>query len=154
MMPLRDMKKHWTLQEFTAMDSTFNFNIKAGGKASCKGVSLDMNECNSFQSYLREGEFQYGRYGFLYGGFGEGDKVRVDFVYEPTQGIGRGGFEMIEGSEEEEEKVEELARSLGVTKVMAWRRAGRRAGAKRQHNAYRNISTRRYALCINITNNP
>jgi hypothetical protein len=61
MMPLRDMKKHWTLQEFTAMDSTFNFTIKGGGKAHCKGVSLDMGECNGFQSYLREGEVRRGR---------------------------------------------------------------------------------------------
>ena len=108
MLPLRDMKKHWTLQEFTEMDSEFRFNIKAGGKSNCQSVTLDADQCNDFQRYVREGEFQYGRYGFLYGKFEDDNKVRVDFIYEPIQGVSRGTFQVLEGSEAEEERVDRL----------------------------------------------
>ncbi|GMH53060.1 hypothetical protein TrRE_jg1454, partial [Triparma retinervis] len=62
-------------------------------------------------------KFQYGRYGYLYGSYLSDNKVRVDFIYEPQQGVGSGGFEMISGSEEEEERVGALAEALGVKKV-------------------------------------
>lgn len=71
MLPLRDMKMQWTLQEFVDMDSKFEFKIQRQeerwvGKG---GVSLDRESANGFQNYLRNFAFQRQRFGFLYGKF-------------------------------------------------------------------------------------
>jgi len=71
MMPLRDMKMKWTLQEFVDMDNQFVFKIEAQKERWIGegGVSVDMESANHFQSYLRTFAFQRQRFGYLYGKF-------------------------------------------------------------------------------------
>ena len=69
LLPLRDMKMAWTLQEFTAMDDRYNFKIKRQdasfvGKG---GVQLENAAVGDFQNYLRRFQFQQQRFGYLYG---------------------------------------------------------------------------------------
>lgn len=52
MMPLRSMKMHWTLNEFAALDSQFEYKIKRQEEAVCKKVSLDAASMNDFQQYM------------------------------------------------------------------------------------------------------
>jgi nuclear protein localization family protein 4 len=73
MRALRDMKMQWTLAEFMEMDSQFQYKLKRQDEAICKGVSIDMESCNSFQSYLRNFAFKQSRFGILFGTY---DKVR------------------------------------------------------------------------------
>eukprot|EP00591_Stephanopyxis_turris_P003398 CAMPEP_0195517380 /NCGR_PEP_ID=MMETSP0794_2-20130614/10628_1 /TAXON_ID=515487 /ORGANISM="Stephanopyxis turris, Strain CCMP 815" /LENGTH=404 /DNA_ID=CAMNT_0040646177 /DNA_START=353 /DNA_END=1567 /DNA_ORIENTATION=+ len=127
MLPLRDMKMHWTLSEFTEMDNQYTFKIKRQEEAWAKSVSLDSASCAGFQSYLREFNFQRQRFGFLYGTFldveegedGEGKtRVKVEAIYEPPQEADPNspeGFVPLE--DEHEEKVEELAKMLGLKRV-------------------------------------
>lgn len=69
MMPLRDMKMAWTLNEFMAMDSQFTFKIKRQEAAICQQVSLDSPAIGDFQAYCAQFAFQRKRFGFLYGRF-------------------------------------------------------------------------------------
>ena len=71
MMPLRDMKMQWTLQEFVDMDNQFVFKIGAQTEKwiGSGGCSVDQDSANAFQSYLRNFMFQRQRFGFLYGKF-------------------------------------------------------------------------------------
>jgi len=71
LLPLRDMKMQWTLQEFTEMDNKFVFNIKHQTErwVGKYGVSLDSESANDFQSYLHTFGFEQKRIGFLYGKF-------------------------------------------------------------------------------------
>jgi nuclear protein localization family protein 4 len=71
MLPLRDMKMSWTLQEFVAMDDQFVFKIARQKErwVGDGGVSLDQESANAFQSYLRTFAFQRQRFGYLYGKF-------------------------------------------------------------------------------------
>ncbi|GMH97935.1 hypothetical protein TrST_g4432 [Triparma strigata] len=119
MLPLRSMKKHWTLQEFTEMDSAFQFKIKGGGASFCKAVKLEVNEAQSFQSYLRDRQFHQCRMGYMYGRVSEGEEVEVEFVYEPMQEADDTSFNLVETEEAEKERenVEEIANLIGLKKV-------------------------------------
>jgi nuclear protein localization family protein 4 len=71
LLPLRDMKMAWTLQEFTAMDDKYNFKIKRQessfvGKG---GLHLESSAVSDFQNYMRKFQFQQQRFGYLYGRF-------------------------------------------------------------------------------------
>lgn len=86
LLPLRDMKMAWTLQEFTAMDDKYNFKIKRQeasfvGKG---GLYLESSAVSDFQNYMRKFQFQQQRFGHLYGRFedevgtGEEDKKKKE----------------------------------------------------------------------------
>jgi len=125
MMSLRSMKMQWTLNEFMAMDAQFSFKIQKQPEAFCKQVSLDSNSCNHFQNYMRMFNFQQTRFGFLYGSFAHDpkdeknkfglDRVKVECIYEPPQICNADGFEILE--DENESRIEELAKLLGLQKV-------------------------------------
>mmetsp|Transcript_15051 Transcript_15051/g.21445 ORF Transcript_15051/g.21445 Transcript_15051/m.21445 type:complete len:476 (-) Transcript_15051:76-1503(-) len=121
MLSLRDMKMHWTLAEFTAMDAQYTFQIKRQDEAWSENVSLDSSSCNNFQNYLRNFKFQRQRFGYLYGTFEQGEtnektKVRAECIYEPPQEANpSGGF--IHLHDDDEGKVENLASMLGLKRV-------------------------------------
>ena len=123
MMPLRDIKMAWTLNEFVAMDSQFEFKIKRQESAICQQVSLDIPSVHDFQSYLQRFQFQRKRFGFLYGTFVDseddsGKKARVEAIYEPPQQQdpdAAEGFEQLE--DPLEETVEQVAALCGLKKV-------------------------------------
>lgn len=71
LMPLRDIKKSWTLNEFTAMDDKYNFKIKRQEKSfvGVEGLHLESSGVESFQNYLRSFQFRQQRFGYLYGRF-------------------------------------------------------------------------------------
>jgi len=71
MLPLRDMKKSWTLSEFMDMDSQFTFKVAAQTDKwiGSGGVCFDNESANNFQQYLRLFAFQRSRIGYLYGSF-------------------------------------------------------------------------------------
>ena len=71
LLPLRDMKMAWTLQEFTAMDDKYNFKIKRQESSFVGrgGLHLESSAVADFQNYLRKFQFQQQRFGHLYGRF-------------------------------------------------------------------------------------
>jgi len=71
LMPLRDIKKSWTLHEFTAMDDKYNFKIKRQENSfvGVDGLHLESSAVESFQNYLRRFQFRQQRFGYLYGRF-------------------------------------------------------------------------------------
>eukprot|EP00577_Skeletonema_sp_RCC1716_P011235 CAMPEP_0113388852 /NCGR_PEP_ID=MMETSP0013_2-20120614/9305_1 /TAXON_ID=2843 ORGANISM="Skeletonema costatum, Strain 1716" /NCGR_SAMPLE_ID=MMETSP0013_2 /ASSEMBLY_ACC=CAM_ASM_000158 /LENGTH=511 /DNA_ID=CAMNT_0000271871 /DNA_START=97 /DNA_END=1632 /DNA_ORIENTATION=+ /assembly_acc=CAM_ASM_000158 len=73
LMPLRDIKKSWTLNEFTAMDDKYNFKIKRQESSfvGVEGLHLESGAVESFQNYLRRFQFRQQRFGYLYGRFVE-----------------------------------------------------------------------------------
>lgn len=91
MMPLRDIKMAWTLNEFVAMDSQFVFKMKRQDKSICSKVSLDNPSIANFQSYLQRFQFARKRFALLYGRYEESDddsgqkKTIVEAIYEPPQ---------------------------------------------------------------------
>mmetsp|Transcript_100560 Transcript_100560/g.150736 ORF Transcript_100560/g.150736 Transcript_100560/m.150736 type:complete len:288 (-) Transcript_100560:60-923(-) len=122
MMPLRDIKMAWTLNEFVAMDSQFVFKLQRQESAICKQVSLDSPSVHDFQSYLQRFQFQRHRFGFLYGKFIETEdgekKIKVEAIYEPPQNAdpdAAEGFEQLE--DPMEETVEQIAEMCGLQKV-------------------------------------
>eukprot|EP00547_Thalassionema_nitzschioides_P017231 CAMPEP_0194244712 /NCGR_PEP_ID=MMETSP0158-20130606/11794_1 /TAXON_ID=33649 /ORGANISM="Thalassionema nitzschioides, Strain L26-B" /LENGTH=448 /DNA_ID=CAMNT_0038980269 /DNA_START=47 /DNA_END=1389 /DNA_ORIENTATION=- len=127
MMALRDIKMSWTLNDFIAMNSQYEFKIQRQEEAICKGVSLDTASVADFQNYMRRFNFSRQRCGYLYGTFlndnGDDDektstknKVKVEAIYEPPQDVDEdGGFALLEDPREEE--VEQLASLLGLRKV-------------------------------------
>jgi len=124
MMPLRDMKMAWTLNEFIAMDSQFVFKMKRQEKSICSQVSLDSPSIANFQSYLQRFQFARKRFAFLYGKYEESDensgqkKTIVEAIYEPPQNPDSDAAEGFDQLEDPlEEKVEEIAKSLGLKKV-------------------------------------
>lgn len=58
MLPLRSMKKHWTLFEFISLDEQFEFKLKAPEKALCTLASVDKNVMEEFVNYLKLYEFK------------------------------------------------------------------------------------------------
>lgn len=151
MLPLRDMKMAWTLEEFSAMDEQYNFKIKRQEERFVGegGLLLESAAIDDFQSYLRRFNFQQQRFGYLYGRFvhekeEEDDKpksfsadwhkddetkkadakrknakVVVEAIYEPPQEAdpdAAEGFVALDDPEEEE-RVEQLASLLGLTRV-------------------------------------
>jgi nuclear protein localization family protein 4 len=123
MMPLRDIKMAWTLNEFVAMDSQFVFKIQRQESAICKQVSLDSASVGDFQSYLRRFQFSRKRFGFLYGKYVEAEeggekKTIVEAIYEPPQIADQNaaeGFEMLD--DPMEDTVEQIAQMCGLQKV-------------------------------------
>jgi len=123
MMPLRDIKMAWTLNEFVAMDSQFVFKIKRQEQAVCLQVSLDSPGIQNFQSYLQRFQFARKRFAFLYGKYeasddSEAKKTIVEAIYEPPQepdSDAAEGFAQLE--DPLEDKVEEIAKLLGLQKV-------------------------------------
>ncbi|KAG7358715.1 NPL4 family protein [Nitzschia inconspicua] len=122
MLPLRDIKMAWTLNEFVEMDSQFTFKIQRQEQAICKQVSLDTASVNDFQTYLQRFQFARKRFAFLYGKYittDEGEKKTiVEAIYEPPQQPDPDvaeGFEQLD--DPLEEKVEALATMLGLEKV-------------------------------------
>jgi nuclear protein localization family protein 4 len=121
MMALRDIKMAWTLNEFVAMDSQYEFKIQRQEQAVCKQVSLDTAAVNDFQSYLQRFQFARKRFAFLYGKFEDtenGKKTIVEAVYEPPQEPdpdAAEGFEQLD--DPLDAKVEALAGMLGLKKV-------------------------------------
>ncbi|ACI65885.1 predicted protein [Phaeodactylum tricornutum CCAP 1055/1] len=125
MLPLRDMKMSWTLNDFIALDSQFEFKIQRQEKATTSKVSLDVPSISNFQTYLQRFQFQRKRCGFLYGKFVKEDesdekptKVLVEAIYEPPQEINPDsaeGFTLEDDPQEEE--VNQLAEWLGLQRV-------------------------------------
>ncbi len=118
MLPLRDIKKHWTLNEFVAMDEQYIFKMKRQPEAFSNGVTLDSPSVGDFQAYLRRFNFSRSRCGYLYGKFLEDNTAQVEAIYEPPQEAdpeAAEGFVLLE--DPLEEKVEQLAQLLGLRKV-------------------------------------
>merc|ERR1719469_1688667 len=87
MLPLRDMKMQWTLQEFMDMDDQFVFKIQPQKDrwVGEGGVSLDQKSADGFQRYLRNFAFQRHRFGLLYGRFiDEDEDETMEDVKKPT----------------------------------------------------------------------
>lgn len=118
MLPLRDMKMHWTLSEFTAMDDQYQFKIKRQPEAFSNGVTLDSPSVGDFQTYLRRFNFSRSRCGYLYGKFLEDQTAQVEAIYEPPQEAdpeAAEGFVLLD--DPLEETVEQMAQLLGLQKV-------------------------------------
>jgi nuclear protein localization family protein 4 len=141
MLPLRDMKMQWTLNDFIAMDSQFEFKMKRQEESICKQVSLDIPSVSDFQAYLQK--FKCQRFGFLYGTFvqetrGEDvqadakpTKVRVEAIYEPPQEFDAESAEgFIPLDDPKEEVVEQIAQLLG------WRKVGWIYGHKQREKGF------------------
>jgi len=125
MLALRDMKMQWTLTDFVAMDSQFEFKVQRQENAICQQVSLDIPSISDFQLYLQRFSFQRKRFGFLYGKFvkeNEDDekpsKTIVEAIYEPPQEVDP---ETAEGfvplDDPNEASVDQIAEMLGLQKV-------------------------------------
>jgi nuclear protein localization protein 4 homolog len=118
MMPLRDMKMSWTLNDFIELDSQYEFKIKRQEEATCKGVSLDTDSISDFQSYLRRFNFSRPRCAYLYGKVSEDNKILVEAIYEPPQELDSESAEgFIFADDPMEETVEQIANFLGLKRV-------------------------------------
>lgn len=129
MLPLRDIKMAWTLNEFVAMDAQFVFKMQRQETSIFKQVSLDAPSVHDFQSYLQRFQFQRNRFGFLYGKYEEdedgddsGDgpqkKIIIEAIYEPPQQADPNlaeGFEQLD--DPQEQVVEQIAQMCGLQKV-------------------------------------
>ena len=69
MMALRDMKMNWTMADFVALDSQFEFKIQRQAEAICQQVSVDVPSIAEFQAYCQRFQFRRKRIAFLYGKF-------------------------------------------------------------------------------------
>mmetsp|Transcript_16716 Transcript_16716/g.26034 ORF Transcript_16716/g.26034 Transcript_16716/m.26034 type:complete len:513 (+) Transcript_16716:224-1762(+) len=80
LLPLRDIKKSWTLNEFTAMDDKYNFKIKRQESSFVGpgGLHLESGAVESFQNYLRRFQFCQQRFGYLYGRFVDEDDEKEE----------------------------------------------------------------------------
>ena len=117
MLPLRDIKMAWTLNEFVAMDSQFVFKMQRQEKAICSQVSLDSPSIQNFQSYLQRFQFARKRFAFLYGRYQESEagdddssgvkKTIVEAIYEPPQ---EPDSDAAEGFEQLEDPLEDKVR--------------------------------------------
>lgn len=133
MMALRDMKMQWTLNDFIALDSQYEFKIKRQEQAICKRASLDVPSISDFQAYCQSFQFRRKRFGYCYGKYVK-DKdsdakisdnddtkpnvVLVEAIYEPPQEVDPDspeGFVVLD--DPQEETVERIAGLLGLQKV-------------------------------------
>eukprot|EP00941_MAST-03F_sp_MAST-3F-sp1_P001818 g1818.t1 len=113
---LRSMKMHWTLAEFAALDSQYEFKVKAAKEAACKQVSLNSAACNVFQQYVRSYAFAP-RCGYLLGRYDEeASRTIVDFIYEPKQHVDASG-ELCIDNDDLLEPALHIAKELGLIKV-------------------------------------
>ena len=125
MMALRDMKMSWTLADFVALDSQYEFKIKRQDSAYCTQVSLDIASISDFQAYCQRFQFKRKRAAYLYGKFVKANdddeaptKTIVEAIYEPPQDIdseAAEGFVLLD--DPLEERVGEIAEMLGLRKV-------------------------------------
>lgn len=143
MLPLRDMKMHWTLNEFMEMDDQFTFKIQRQKESwidTKGGLSVERSAAMDFQQLMSTFQFKRQRFGFLYGTVEADDtdkptattaihnldeinmemkaKVKVECIYEPPQEADPDspeGFVMLE--DPNEERVDNLAKLLGYQKV-------------------------------------
>lgn len=124
MMALRDMKMQWTLNDFVALDSQYEFKIKRQEQANCQQVSLNTPSITDFQAYLQQFSFQQKRFGYCYGRFvqeedpGTRPKTIIEAIYEPPQQVDTDaaeGFEVLD--DPDEETVEKIAHALGLKRV-------------------------------------
>lgn len=142
MLALRDMKMHWTLNEFMEMDDQFTFKIKRQKESwidAKGGLSVERSAATDFQRLLSTSRFRRRRFGLLYGTVENDDafpnteeeddkrekrdddlnaRVRVEFVYEPPQEVdpdAPDGFVALE--DPDEDRVERLAELLGLRRV-------------------------------------
>jgi len=115
MMPLRNMKMQWTLNEFMALDSQFEYKVVKQHQAFCTGVSLESGVMQEFHQYMLNFDYQCMRVGYLYGTFLEDNSVKVDFMYEPPQSTTDTSFELME--DPRIDTVEALASMLGKRRV-------------------------------------
>ena len=68
MMPLRDMKMQWRLDEYVALDEQFEYKLKRQKEAMAAGIQVDAKSMQNFQAYcLSTLDFQQMRVGYLYG---------------------------------------------------------------------------------------
>ena len=58
MLPLKSMKKHWTLNEYISLDEQFEFKLKAPEKSIVTLVSVDKAVMSEFVSYMRSYDFK------------------------------------------------------------------------------------------------
>lgn len=119
MMPLRNMKMQWTLNDFIALDSQFEYKItnkiSKDNKAFCAGVSIESKVSENFHRYMLTFDYQCMRVGYLYGTFDDERHVRVEFIYEPPQNNTDTTFEMLE--DPKAGAVDALAAMLGMRRV-------------------------------------
>jgi nuclear protein localization family protein 4 len=66
MLPLRSMKKHWTLSEFISLDEQFEFKLKAPEKAFCTLAHIDKSLMEEFTNYLKLYDFKRMRSVYLF----------------------------------------------------------------------------------------
>lgn len=62
MLPLRNMKMHWTLNEFISLDEQFQYKVKSPETGMCKKVSIDTASIQDFQNYMRNFDFRVMRF--------------------------------------------------------------------------------------------
>jgi len=117
MMPLRNMKMQWTLQDFIDLDEQFQYKMvdQKKKKAVCSQVSVDFSCITEFQSYVLQYDYRQMRIGYLYGTFEEDNKVNVELIYEPPQETTDISFEILD--DPNEVRVNLLAEMLGLKKV-------------------------------------
>jgi hypothetical protein len=58
MLPLKSMKKHWTLSEFISLDEQFEFRLKAPDKSAVALASVDKLLMEEFVTYMKSYNFQ------------------------------------------------------------------------------------------------
>jgi len=125
MMALRDIKKAWTLNEFVALDSQFEFKLQRQPESICQKVSLDIPSTAQFQAYWQRLSCTK-RFGILYGHFLPASNdpketkqmVKVEAIYEPPQRPDQDAAEGFEQLEEPlESTVEQIANLCGLKKV-------------------------------------
>lgn len=115
MMPLRDMKMQWTLNEFVALDSQFEYKMSKQPQAFCTGVTLESKAMQEFHKYMLTVDYQCMRVGYLYGTFLDDNSVKVDFIYEPPQSTTDKSFELLD--DDRIDTVEALCTMLGKRRV-------------------------------------
>jgi nuclear protein localization protein 4 homolog len=106
MLALRDMKMSWTLNDFIAMDSQFQFKIQRQPTAVCTQCSFDMATIASFQQYAQRFSFSRKRIGYLYGKFVEptgGKKDDEDYENKKKKSFDNNNFSMnVDGDKKKE----------------------------------------------------
>jgi nuclear protein localization family protein 4 len=115
MLPLRSMKMHWTLNEFTALNDQFEYKVKRQEEAFCKKVSLDTASLTDFQQYMWSFDYRKMRIGYLYGYFTEDNNAKVEFIYEPPQECTDTTFQLLE--DPHGDHVEMIAHVLQMRRV-------------------------------------
>jgi nuclear protein localization protein 4 homolog len=132
----------WTLNDFIALDSQYEYKIQRQEVAVCKQVSVDIPSITNFQQYVASFQFQRKRFGYLYGKFvpvtddtnsseekstsTDQDKkqihqqrVIVEAIYEPPQEVDSEAAEGFVPADEDphEGAVATIVKLLGLQKV-------------------------------------